>query len=145
MKDAIKESKKTREGLLTDKEEEIMQFLWSYDKPVTRNEIKELCTERTWKDNYLGGILVSLGKKGMLKTVGMVKYGKTYARRLTYAMTREEYIAKLVASKGINLSSLGQVAVAIAKDSSDSTSAEDNEMIERLEKIINEFEDKKED
>lgn len=127
--------------LLTGSEEEIMQFLWTYNEPVTRNDLKELCTERTWKDNYLSSLLLSLEKKNMIKAVGMIRCGKTYARRFTYSITREEYIAKLVVSKGINLNTIKEVAAAMINNEKDSHEKTDEEKktIKEIEEIIQEM------
>ena len=54
-----------------------------------------------------------------------------YARKLMPALTREEYIAKLMIQKSEGKSSVKQILVALAKESEDM-----EQVIEELEEII---------
>ena len=64
---------------LTEREEQVMNFMWEYGRPVTSNDILELCTDRTWKDSYLQIMLRSLKKKGAIKECGRILYNTQYA------------------------------------------------------------------
>ena len=68
---------------------------------------------------------------GYLKECGMEQFGRQYARKLMPALTREEYIAKLMIQKSEGKSSVKQMVVALAKESEDM-----EQVIEELEEII---------
>jgi len=76
---------------LTKKEQEIMDLLWSQDKALSRSEIIELSTERSWKKSSIHILLNSLLEKGAIKVEGFVKTGKNYGRTYSASVTQEEY------------------------------------------------------
>ncbi|TWH81456.1 BlaI/MecI/CopY family transcriptional regulator [Sedimentibacter saalensis] len=76
---------------LTKNEQEIMDLLWSQDKALSRSEIIELSTERSWKKSSIHILLNSLLEKGAIKVEGFVKTGKNYGRTYSAAVTQEEY------------------------------------------------------
>lgn len=124
----------------TKREEELMDFLWSYGEPITSNEMMELCKERTWSDSYLHVMLRSLQKKGAIEQCGLVQYGTQYARQFRCAISKEEYFVRLAMGKGVDKDSFAKVAVAMAASKED----DNEELIRTLEKIIEDFEEKKE-
>ncbi len=127
---------------LTKREEELMDFLWSYGKPVTSNDILELCKVHSWRENYLQVMLRSLIEKGMIKQVDSVRYGKQYARQFCCTMSKEEYFVALAAGKNLNKRHFAQVAVAMAaKESSEERQA----LIEQLEQMLRDFSDETEE
>ena len=101
---------------LTEREEQVMNFMWEYGRPVTSNDILELCKDRTWKDSYLQIMLRSLEKKGAIKVCGRILYNTQYARVLTPTLTKEQYYLQLAYKKGVNKKNFIQLAVAIAND-----------------------------
>lgn len=76
---------------LTKNEQEIMELLWSENQPLSRSQIIELSTERTWKSSSIHILLNQLLKKGAIKVDGFVKTGKNYGRTFSAAVTPEEY------------------------------------------------------
>ncbi|MEA5095294.1 MAG: BlaI/MecI/CopY family transcriptional regulator [Sedimentibacter saalensis] len=76
---------------LTKNEQEIMDLLWSQDKALSRSEIIELSTERSWKKSSIHILLNSLLEKGAIKVEGFVKTGKNYGRTYSASVTQEEY------------------------------------------------------
>ncbi|MEL7649012.1 MAG: BlaI/MecI/CopY family transcriptional regulator [Sedimentibacter sp.] len=76
---------------LTKNEQEIMELLWSQDKALSRSEIIELSTERSWKKSSIHILLNSLLEKGAIKVEGFVKTGKNYGRTYSAAFTPEDY------------------------------------------------------
>ncbi len=76
---------------LTKNEQEIMELLWSQDKALSRSEIIELSTERSWKKSSIHILLNSLLEKGAIRVEGFVKTGKNYGRTYSAAVTQEEY------------------------------------------------------
>lgn len=126
---------------LTKREEELMDFLWSYGQPVTSNEIRELCPAHSWRENYLQVMLRSLFDKGMLEQVGSVRYGKQYARQFRCTMSKEEYFVALAAGKDLNKRHFVRAAVAMAAGES---LKERQALIEELEQMLRDFPDETE-
>lgn len=96
---------------LTEREEEVMNFMWEYGKPVTSNDILELCKKRTWRDSYLLIMLRSLEKKGAIKICGRVQYNTQYARLLKPALNKEQYYIQLAFKRGVDKKRFVQLAV----------------------------------
>ncbi|WP_312651838.1 BlaI/MecI/CopY family transcriptional regulator [Aminipila sp.] len=76
---------------LTKNEQEIMELLWSENQPLSRSQIIELSTERTWKASSIHILINQLLKKKAIKVDGFVKTGKNYGRTFSAAITPEEY------------------------------------------------------
>lgn len=53
--------------MMTKSEKQVMDLLWSTDKPLSCSEIVELSGDKTWKDSYVHSIIKSLMKKGIVK------------------------------------------------------------------------------
>ncbi len=110
-----------------------MELFWEHKEPLTSVEISNLSTDRSWNGNYIHMMLRSLQKKGMIAVCGTLQYGTQYARQFTPLVTKEQYAAKLVMSKGIEPGSIAAVTVAMVNE----TDKADNEgLIEQLEEII---------
>lgn len=117
---------------LTKSEEDLMHIFWRSEKPLTSVEILEIAKGHSWNGNYLHVMLRSLQKKGLIKVCGTLQYGKQYARQFEPAVTKMEYGADLIISKGL-VDSISNVTVALAKKS-DQTEKE--VLIAELEEII---------
>lgn len=120
----------------TKREEELMNFLWSYGKPATSNEMLENCQNRTWSESYLHVMLRSLEKKGAIRLCGFVQYGTQYARQFECAITKEEYYVQLALDRGVNKGIFAQIAVAM---SAKVNPKDKDELIHTLEDIIEEL------
>ncbi len=116
---------------LTKSEEQMMDIFWSSCEPLTSVDIVKMNIKETWSNGLVHNIIRALLKKGLLVECGMERYSTQYARKLSPAITREEYAAKLLISKVKGKTSISKVIVAIAKEQDD-----EKEMIEELEKII---------
>ena len=124
---------------LTNSEEDLMELFWERKEPLTSVEILELSADRYWNGNYVHMMLRSLLKKDMVKVCGTVQYGTQYARQFVPAVTKEQYAAKLVMSKGIGKNSIAEVTVAMVNETDDT----DGEgLIQQLEEIIEELKGK---
>lgn len=123
---------------LTTKEEELMNLLWVQDRPLTSIEILEIAEDHSWSDNYLPIMLKSLLKKGAIKVCGYIQCGTQYARQFHYAITKEEYVARLAVGRGLKTSSISKVAVAMVEELGE----DKEEVICELEKIIRELREK---
>ena len=120
------------EGMkLTKSEEQMMDIFWSADDSLTSVDIVGMKVRDTWGNGLVHNIIRSLLKKGLLEECGIERYKTQYARKLRPAMTKEEYIAKMMLSKTDGKESRFKVLLALAKE-------EENvdEMISQLEGVI---------
>ena len=127
---------------LTEREEQVMNFMWEYGRPVTSNDILELCTDRTWKDSYLQIMLRSLKNKGAIKECGRILYNTQYARVLMPTLTKEQYYLQLAYKRGVNRQDFIQLAVSIANDMDPEGT---DKLIASLSELINELDNNKKD
>ena len=79
--------------ILTKSEMEIMDVLWTAQKPMSRSDILESSSDKSWKDSSVHILLNGLLKKNMIQEVGFVKRSKTYGRTFAPTVSREEYFA----------------------------------------------------
>lgn len=84
---------------LTKSEQQIMEILWQADHPMAQTEVVTTCVDRKWKERSIFSMLNSLMEKGVLREVGFVRSGKTYARTFEPAMSHAEYLAEVVAQQ----------------------------------------------
>lgn len=90
-----------RQGLLmelTRSEMEIMDVLWASDEPLSRADLLERSTEKSWKDSSVHILLNGLLQKQAICEAGFVKRSKTYGRTFRPVLTREEYFATTIFS-----------------------------------------------
>lgn len=73
---------------LSKSEQQIMDVLWAEGRPLSRAEILELSTEKTWKASSIHILLNSLLDKKAIVVAGFSKTGSHYGR--TFAPTFEE-------------------------------------------------------
>lgn len=76
---------------LTKCELQVMDVLWSAEKPLSRAELLSRSEEKTWKDSSVHILLNSLLRKNAIREVGIVKCSKTFGRTFAPALSREEY------------------------------------------------------
>lgn len=81
---------------LTKSEQQIMEIFWQADHPMAQTEVVSTCVDRKWKERSIFSMLNSLMEKGVLKEVGFVRSGKTYARTFEPAVSHAEYLAQVV-------------------------------------------------
>lgn len=123
--------------LLTKNEQEVMYLLWAQDRALSRSEIIELSTERSWKKSTIHILLNGLLEKGAIKVEGFVKTGKNYGRTYSAAITQEEYQI-MQFKQGTNYSKskssalIGLVSALVQDEDID------RDTIERLEAILKE-------
>lgn len=77
--------------MLLPNELEIMELLWSKDRPLSRGEIINSLPYKSWKSSTIHLLLNDLLKKGMIKVDNFKKTGKNYGRTFSVVVTREEY------------------------------------------------------
>ncbi|UWP69067.1 BlaI/MecI/CopY family transcriptional regulator [Subdoligranulum variabile] len=81
---------------LTKSEQQIMEIFWQADHPMAQTEVVSTCVDRKWKERSIFSMLNSLMEKGVLKEVGFVRSGKTYARTFEPALSHAEYLAEVI-------------------------------------------------
>lgn len=123
---------------LTNSEEDLMEIFWERKELLTSVEISEISADRSWNGNYVHMMLRSLLKKGMITVCGSVQYGTQYARQFIPSLTKEQYAAKLVMSKGIKKNAIAAVTVAMVNEADE----DGEELIQQLEEIIGELKSK---
>ena len=121
---------------LTSSEEYRMERFWESEEPLTSVEIMDISADRSLNGNYIHIMLRSLLKKGMIKVCGTVQCGTQYARQFIPAVTKEQYAAKLVMSKGIDSNSIAAVTVAMVNETGETDS---EGLVKQLEDIIEEL------
>ena len=77
--------------MMTKSEKQVMDLLWSVDRPLSCSEIVELSGDKTWKDSYVHSLLKSLMKKGIVKIESFELISRSYARKFAPKVTKEEY------------------------------------------------------
>ncbi len=117
--------------MLTKSEEEILDLLWTENKPMTSSDIVNLSVNRTWKKSYIHLLINSMLKKEVIKIDGFVKTTKNYARTFVPVLTREEYIIKqFTESADFNKGSKADLFAALIYET------DDPKIIDELEKIL---------
>ena len=81
---------------LTVRQEELMNFLWKVNEPLTANEMAERLAEDGWNNVTLFKTVQSLTTDGYLEVVGLEKTVKTYARKLAPSMSKDDYYASVL-------------------------------------------------
>lgn len=76
---------------LTKNELEIMDFLWSEGRPLSRSEIIELPENRSWKASSIHILLNQLLEKEAIQVDGFVKTGKNYGRTFSPLISKDDY------------------------------------------------------
>lgn len=84
---------------LTKSEEQMMEIFWNSKEPLTSVDIVRMEVKPTWKNGLVHNMIRSLLHKGMLKECGIMRYVTQYARQLVPAMTKDEYLARLLLEK----------------------------------------------
>ena len=79
---------------LTKSEMEIMNVLWRAGRPLTRSDILELSTDKTWQDNSIHILLNGMLKKNAIKPVGFARSGNVWAREYEPNVTVAEYYSE---------------------------------------------------
>lgn len=79
---------------VTKSEMEILSTLWKAGMPLSRGDILEMSTDKTWKDNSVHILLNSMLKKGVIREDGFIRCGRVWGRLYAPVFTVEEYYAE---------------------------------------------------
>lgn len=124
--------------VMSKSEEKIMDFLWKQDKAMTIAEIEHNMVGKGLKKATIFKAVQFLVEQEYLCVNGFERVSKSYARKFEPAVTREEYAAVVLAARGIDTNSLGNLAMAmLGNDNSEKRDEEaDEKLIKELEDII---------
>ena len=82
---------KKETGVLTRRQEALMNFLWEIDTPLTANEMAGKLKDEGWSAVTLFKTVQALDAEGYLMVTGIVSTGKTYARKMAPSMSKAQY------------------------------------------------------
>ena len=119
-------------------EEKLMDFLWEQNKAMTIVEIEQQMAREGLKKATIFKAVQSLVEQEYLRVNGFERVSKSYARKFEPAVTKEEYAAVVLAARGIDTNSLGNLAMAMLgnENSEERDEEADEKLIEELEDII---------
>ncbi len=119
---------------ITKSEFEILGVLWKAERPLSRSDILELSSNKTWKDNSIHILLNGMLKKCIIKEEGFVRSGKVWGRLYAPAITVEEYYADQF--QATSQPDLVMLFEAVLKQKAD------KETIEKLQAMLDEAKEK---
>lgn len=125
-----------KKDTLNKREEELMNYLWKINKPLTASEMAKQLEAEGWTNITLCRTVQSLSDNGYLEVAGLEKTVKTYARKLTPSLTKEEYYSSVLMNRGINANSLADITAALIGVSRKNPKEKDAEVIAKLEEVI---------
>ena len=121
---------------LTVRQEELMNFLWRVNEPMTANEMAEKLETEGWNNVTLFKTVQSLTNEGYLDVVGLEKTVKTYARKLAPAISKNDYYASVLKKRGVDSSSIGTITAVLIGADKKSPEEKDAAVIAEVERII---------
>ena len=142
---SLKEKSLMKNINLSAREKEIMEMLWRNDTPFTSVEMLERLDSERWNKLSVFRTINSLIDKKYIVVNGFEQYNTQYARKFTYALTREEYVAKLMKNDGMGITSLSSVALALIGDEVPSNKEEKDILISNLQNIIDDLKNNEKD
>ena len=125
-----------KKDTLNKREEELMNYLWEINKPLTTSEMAKQLETEGWTNITLCRTVQSLSDNGYLEVAGLEKATKTYARKLKPSLTKEEYYSSVLMNRGINANSLADITAALIGVSRKNPKEKDAEVIAKLEEVI---------
>ena len=116
---------------LSKNEMEIMSLFWKEGRPLSKAEIIELSTDRSWKASSVYVLLNSLLKKGAIREAGFVKSQTNIGRTFEAMLNENEYVIMQINGdiKERNLSIVDLMAGLIDQET-------DKSVVEQLEEVI---------
>ncbi len=128
---------------LNPREKEIMDLLWKNTEAMTSTDMLEKLDPEKWNKLTVFRTINSLIKKEFIIVNGFEQYNTQYARKFTYAMAKEEYLAKRMKEDGMGIKSLSSIALAFMGNELPKDKKERKELIDDLQNIIDELKSEK--
>lgn len=125
-----------KKDALNSREKTIMELLWNSESGLTSIEMLDKLDQNDWNKLNIFRTINSLIDKGCLKVSGFEQYNTQYARKFTYALTQEEFAARLLEADGLSYKSLSNIALAMIKNETTDDSDSKEELISSLQEII---------
>ena len=123
---------------LNQREEDMMEMLWEQGQPMTSAEMKITLEKQGWNKSTLFNTIQSLLDRGYIRISGLERNHTQYARQFEAAVSKEEYMARLLTEKGITSSELANIALAMTggEKGKKRSRKENDALIADLEQII---------
>ena len=122
-----------KNNYLSEREMNVMQVLWKYEKPMTVTEIVE--SEKELTTSTVDTVLRKLLDKGYVQVIDTVQTGKVFARRYKAKKTQdeeiEEKIEKCMKNSRNPMSFVNTITAALLNGAVDEES-----VIDELERIV---------
>ena len=120
-----------------------MDLLWKNTEAMTSTDMPEKLDPEKWNKLTVFRTINSLIKKEFIIVNGFEQYNTQYARKFTYAMSKEEYLAKRMKEDGMGIKSLSSIALAFMGNELPKDKKERKELIDDLQNIIDELKSRK--
>ena len=86
---------------MTKSERQLMEVLWNSEEGLTCAQINEHSKDKKWKDSYIHIMVKSLLKQGLIEVTGFELVSKSYARKFSPTMTRDESIVRALVGEDV--------------------------------------------
>lgn len=86
---------------MTKSERQLMEVLWNSEEGLTCAQINEYSKDKKWKDSYIHIMVKSLLKQGLIEVTGFELVSKSYARKFSPTMTRDESIVRALVGENV--------------------------------------------
>lgn len=86
---------------MTKSERQLMEVLWNSEEGLTCAQIIEHSKDKKWKDSYIHIMVKSLLKQGLIEVTGFELVSKSYARKFSPTMTRDESIVRALVGEDV--------------------------------------------
>lgn len=100
---------KKETGVLTRRQEALMNFLWEIDTPLTANEMAGKLKDEGWSAVTLFKTVQALDAEGYLMVTGIVCTGKTYARKMAPSVSKAQYYGSLLEKRNIKTEDIPEI------------------------------------
>lgn len=86
---------------MTKSERELMNVLWDSEEALTCAQIVAQSKDKKWKDSYVHIMVKSLLKQGLIEVTSFELVSKSYARKFSPTMTRDESIVRALVGENV--------------------------------------------
>lgn len=100
---------KKETGVLTQRQEALMIFLWEIDTPLTANEMAGKLNDEGWSAVTVFKTVQTLEAEGYLMVTGIVSTGKTYARKMAPSVSKAQYYGSLLEKRNLKTEDIPEI------------------------------------